>query len=272
MIARQGLNVLIVALSLMAGGCATAPQLAKPIEKQKTFEAPYKEVFDNAITALTSSNQMILMSEKDSGVIGIERQFSQQEIWEYVLASAWDKYTKQWLRFYAKVNLVIRELDANRSKVIVNNQIVGEYNLVTLNPLTGATSTTVDKAYLPSNGKLEEEYLDMIQAQIPALRKLAWMTPSAAASPAVAVASLTQAVTSAPASLTSTVLSSPVKTLEPVATNPKELEKENERIQTEHEKVASEIKLMEDKKKLETMKLEAEQTRLETENLRSQAA
>lgn len=165
----------LLGLSFLAAGCATMPKLEKPIERNRTFDAPYEEVWKASINALTSSNQMMTLTEKDSGVIGVDRDFSKEEIWNYALVDSWKKFWTTWIAFHAKANFVIQATDPTRTKVTVNTQIRGGEKNIDYNIWWGYATASTKENLLTSNGKLEKEYLDMIEAQIPALRKIAWI-------------------------------------------------------------------------------------------------
>ena len=169
-------NFLFFVVFLSLAGCAsTMPQLKEPIEKSRTFSAPFDEVWNAAISALTTSNQMMSLTEKDSGVIGVNRQFTKQEIWSYVLADSWTKTFTTWTSFGSKANLILQKVDPGQTKVTINTQIFGGEKKIDYNIWFGYATSSNQERGLTSNGKLEKEYLDMIEAQIPNLRKMPWL-------------------------------------------------------------------------------------------------
>ena len=151
------------------------PKMEKPMEKTRTYDATYDQIWTASINALTSNNQMITMSQKDSGVIGVDRDFTPQEIWDYVLIDGWNKFWTTWTAFHSRANFVVQPVDPQHTKVIVNTQIRGGEKKVDYNIWWGYATASNQERALTSNGKLEKEYLDMIEAQTSSLKKIAWI-------------------------------------------------------------------------------------------------
>lgn len=289
--------LLLVSLILLLTGCQTMPQMKQPMEKVKTFDAAFDEVWRASITALTTSNQMITLSEKDSGVIGVDRTFTKEQVWQYVLVDGWSKFWTQWTKFRSRANLVIQPVDQQRTKVTINSQIFGDFQEAHPNFLTGTVSYNPADRQLPSNGKLEKEYLDMIEGQIPSLRKIAWLdkskenenstshvkdasiqAPAGIASDLMEVRDL--AVATPVATVTAAVKSSSeigsklISAQEP----PKDLKAERMKLEQEQERIAKEIELLhgqqqleEEKQKLEVLKRERKEAGLTASRDESEA-
>lgn len=164
-----------ITVFLCLSGCATTPKLTEPIERNRVYDAAYDEIWRAAIQGLTVQNEMITMSQKDSGVIGVDREFDNQNIWNYVLMDGWTKFWTTWQKFHSRANMVIQPLEEMKTKVIVNVQIQGDYLQGQPNYFTGNVSYFNQQKQLMSNGKIEKEYLDIIEAQLPGVRKLAWL-------------------------------------------------------------------------------------------------
>ncbi len=198
------LSILIFSmLTMVVTGCATTATLTEPIQKTRTFEASYDEVWKAAVQALTSQNQMITMSQKDSGVIGVDREFNRDNVWAYILIDGWTKFWTTWQKFRSRANLVIQPTDETKTKVLVNVQIMADYLQSQPNFFLGTVTYSNQELQLVSNGKIEKEYLDMIEAQIPNVRKLAWL--GASKNQAAVLASKSTAASAASSSATSTV-------------------------------------------------------------------
>ncbi|GEM_PF-5593990 len=169
--------LLLTTFSILVTSCVTIPQLAQPMEKTRTVNAAYDDVWKAAINALTTSNQMITMSEKDSGVMAVDRTFERDQIWEYALIDGWTKFWTIWTGFRSRANLVIQSVTPEKTRIVVNAQIFGDFNQSNANYFTGAVSYTPASRVLSSNGKLEKEYLDIIEAQLSGVQGLEWANP-----------------------------------------------------------------------------------------------
>ncbi len=169
----------MVFLVVIVSGCVTAPKLTEPIERSRTFDATYDDVWKAAIQALTSSNQIITMSQKDSGVIGVDREFDRTNVWNYVIIDGWTKFWTQWQKFHSRANLVVQSLEPTKTKVVVNVQMNADYLQAQPNYFFGTVSYSNQQHTLTSNGKIEKGYLDMIEAQLPKTRQLAWLDEKA---------------------------------------------------------------------------------------------
>lgn len=253
----------IAGLTIFLAGCATMPTMDKPMEKTRTFSASYGEVWSSAITALTTSNQMITLSEKDSGVIGVDRQFNQQQIWDYVLIDGWSKFWTTWTNFQSRANFVIQALGPTETKVTVNTQIRADTKQYDYNIWWGTTSTSNVQRGLSSNGKLEKEYLDMIEAQLPNIRQLKWLDTGQAAP--------SKNTLPVPTAIASPTVKAPLQTGRTlvggrVNKSLDDLEAEKRRLAREQAKMAYQMKILERK-----AQFEEERKKLAAERVKSKS-
>ena len=126
-----------------------------PIQTEMVYDLSYDQVWDQLVRGL-GADKGIKFDDKESGVIGITRAFSDKEIWSYVDIGKWTKHWSSWKSFKAKTNLIVQSVAPAKTNVKVNSVIVG-YRSDSKGSLSYASEYT-----LPSNGKLEREYLNLV--------------------------------------------------------------------------------------------------------------
>jgi len=146
--------------SLTTGCATTAQRVVTPLREVRNYDSTYDQVWNAAIKGLLASDQKIILSEKDSGVIKVDRKLSQEEIWNYANLDGWNKFWNTWKSFYAETNLVIQPISSHSSGVRINSQITGIYEKLEAN-------WRFDTEYrLISSGKMENEYFDLLEKEL----------------------------------------------------------------------------------------------------------
>ena len=140
--------------------CATVPRMKEPIEKYRDFDRPFEEVWRSTIEGLTRAGEVISFSEKESGLIVVERELSGNILPRFIMGGP---ALVVWHRGSVKGSIFIKPLSENSTRVFVNVKIKG---LGT--PLLG--EYPIEYA-LASNGRMEKEYLDLIEGMLFASKK-----------------------------------------------------------------------------------------------------
>ena len=148
-------------LCFLAAGCVTTAQKTiTPLREVRNYNFTYEQVWNAAIKGLQARGQKIIFSEKDSGVIRVDRKLSQEEIWNYASIDGWTKFWNTWKSFYAETNLIIQPVSSQSSRVRVNSRITGIYEKLDY-------SWQFDtEYYLVSSGKMENEYFGLLEKEL----------------------------------------------------------------------------------------------------------
>ncbi|RLA87352.1 MAG: hypothetical protein DRG40_00535 [Deltaproteobacteria bacterium] len=150
---------LFLLLLLLLASCATVPKMEKPIKKYKDFDKPFEEVWRSTIEGLTRSGELISFTEKESGLIVVEKELSGDEVPKFTMGPA----LVVWHRASVRGSIFVKPTSESSTRVFVNVKIKG---LGT--PLFG--SYPMEFA-LTSNGRIEKEYLELIEGMVLASRK-----------------------------------------------------------------------------------------------------
>jgi len=136
-------------------GCATVPTMEKPVEKSRDFNKPFKEVWSSTIEGLTRSGELISFTEKESGLIVIEKDLGGNEISS--LATNAPALTI-WHRGKVKASIFIKPISETSTRVFANVNLSG----------IGVTflQQYSQEFMLNSNGTIERNYLNLVDSLI----------------------------------------------------------------------------------------------------------
>ncbi|RLA86206.1 MAG: hypothetical protein DRG31_00895, partial [Deltaproteobacteria bacterium] len=126
----------------------------------RDFDRPFEEVWRSTIEGLTRAGEFISFSEKDSGLIVVEKELSGDDLPGFIMGGP---ALVVWHRGSVKGSIFVKPLSENSTRVFVNVKIKG---LGT--PLLG--KYPIEYA-LASNGRMEKTYLDLIEGMVLASRK-----------------------------------------------------------------------------------------------------
>lgn len=143
---------LAILLLVFMASCATVPRMEKPIEKYKDFNKPFEEVWRSTIEGLTRSGELISFTEKESGLIVVEKELPGNDVPKFILGGP---ALVVWHRGSVRGSIFVKPISENSTRVFVNVKIKG---LGT--PLFG---TYPIEYALTSNGRMEKEYLELIE-------------------------------------------------------------------------------------------------------------
>lgn len=136
--------MLVSFILVMILGCAA--QLRKPVQKSIDLKRPFEEVWDSTIKGLDRSGEIVTHTEKESGLIVVERDVAGSELPKITIDSGfWG-----WKRGKVKATIFLKPLSDSSTRVFISTKISGIGYL-----LEGYT--------LSSNGTLEETYLSLIR-------------------------------------------------------------------------------------------------------------
>lgn len=159
---------LIAVSILFLSGCATvAMREAVRVERNKIYDTPFEKVWQAAVKGIEAKGEPVVFAEKDSGVIKVDRKFAKEVIWDYVSQSLWGQW-EAWTNFVGEVNIVIRPVSSERTTVTVNTLFTGSYQEQEYNPgfFTDTYLKFITDQRLPSRGKLEREYFDLLEKNL----------------------------------------------------------------------------------------------------------
>lgn len=159
---------LIAVSILFLSGCATmSMREAVRVERNKVYDAPSGKVWQAAVKGIEAKGEPVVFAEKDSGVIKIDRKFAKEVIWDYVSQSLWGQW-EPWTDFVGEVNIVIRPVNPDRTAVTVNTLFTGYYQEQEYSAgfFTDTYLDFIADRYLPSRGKLESEYFDLLEKNL----------------------------------------------------------------------------------------------------------
>ena len=154
--------VIIIFFSFSIFGCATIPTLERPIEKSRTFKASFEELWQALIPALTSAGEFVTVAEKDSGFITFQKVILIDRLREYALMpSGWTCHNiGQVSQLVLLINVVTTKPDEKHVTVTINSKFP-EIRCGGFWDISWPIRT------FSTNGKLEKEYLNKIEALFP---------------------------------------------------------------------------------------------------------
>ena len=156
-----------VLFAYLAAGCAvTPPTLSEPIEKTRSFKAPYEVTWTATIKAISATGEFINVAQKDSGLVTFQKNIPVGEIEKYALAPG----GVTWYTARSNVSVLLEDKGEDGSQVTVNSKIWG-------NGMNYWTGVPV-QLEMGSRGLIEKEYLDKIAALIPGAKTYEWLEPS----------------------------------------------------------------------------------------------
>jgi len=171
----------LITFCFLICGCATVPpMLERPIEKSRTFNAIYEDVWKSLVQALTSSGEFISTAEKESGVISFQKIITPPGMIETL---ALCNSGVQWNNANAAVNITAVKVDETHTTVTINSQFWGtgtdtgdQVMGSLLGAMVGAVYYSPLRQYGPlsSKGVLEKSYLDKTANLLPT-KSYAWL-------------------------------------------------------------------------------------------------
>jgi len=150
----------VCTMVLMTGCAASPPPSACPApEKSRVFAESFDAVWSALIGVLADKGEFIAMAEKESGALSFQKVIPLNEI----NVCACNDTGLLWSRAHAQVVILVSREDAEHTKVTINTVIIGEGR----NVIDVFLSRT-RQVSLPSRGRLERSYLDLLTAKIAA--------------------------------------------------------------------------------------------------------
>lgn len=119
---------IVAALAIALAGCATAPA-PRPVQDTRTYGQPYDEVWENLMAFMTSQNLRLTTVGKASGVAYVEAlDFTDQQGDCGASPLALSVARK------AHINVYVRPVDSQRTRVTVNTRLTAERRFGVLPP------------------------------------------------------------------------------------------------------------------------------------------
>jgi len=156
----------ILILVLVSAGCIHPPTLDQPFKKDRIIKSSYDDVWETTIKTLALSGDIIVHTDKESGVISFKRSIdpeSLKAIAFYTGGGARNIITQA----TADMNFILSRTSPTETRIIVNSEIQAQ-GLNEFNMFSGWRSYA-------SKGVLEKNYLDKIEVELEKNKTPKWL-------------------------------------------------------------------------------------------------